>query len=188
MRSLNNIVYWKLLHSNYWKVRIQLVSIHSFKQCKCKNLQLRHLGSRLTWRIECSFCALASTQAWVRGPKITTGYSRSGSRQSHYRNGRSAITATVCSTQNDGVSMDGDVCRTKREGQSQHLPPRLPLPVPSVTSTDGRLTVPSTPGDGKKPHQRRRPRAERTTTRKWQIGYVTEKVGCGTRSTHFIHH
>ena len=36
----------------------------------------------------------------------------------------------------------------------------------SVTSTNGRLTVPQTPGGGKKPHQRKRMAAERTTPRK----------------------
>ena len=39
----------------------------------------------------------------------------------------------------------------------------LPAP-PSSTSTDGSMTVPLTPGAGKKPHQRKRHRAERTTT------------------------
>ena len=38
----------------------------------------------------------------------------------------------------------------------------LPAP-PTSTSTDGSMTVPLTPGAGKKPHQRKRHRAERTT-------------------------
>ena len=39
------------------------------------------------------------------------------------------------------------------------------LPGPStVTSTDGELTVPSTPGAGKKPHQRKRRRVDRMVT------------------------
>jgi hypothetical protein len=37
--------------------------------------------------------------------------------------------------------------------------------VPSSTSTDGTLTVTTTPGAGKKPHQRKRKRTERTTSR-----------------------
>ena len=39
----------------------------------------------------------------------------------------------------------------------------LPAP-PSSTSTDGSVTVPLTPGAGKKPHQRKRHGAERTMT------------------------
>ena len=35
---------------------------------------------------------------------------------------------------------------------------------PSATSTDGTVTVPLTPGGGKKPHQRKRCRTERTKT------------------------
>lgn len=35
---------------------------------------------------------------------------------------------------------------------------------PTVTSTDGAITVPTTPGGGKKPHQKKRSRNERTTT------------------------
>ena len=35
---------------------------------------------------------------------------------------------------------------------------------PCTTSTDGTLTVPTTPGGGKKPHQRKRCRTERTVT------------------------
>lgn len=48
---------------------------------------------------------------------------------------------------------------------------RLPA-APCVTSTDGQLTVPSTPGAGKKPHQRKRARSERTTT-------IVKKKHCG---------
>jgi len=40
---------------------------------------------------------------------------------------------------------------------------RLPS-VPSSTSSDGLLTVPTTPGAGKKPHQRKRPRNAKTLT------------------------
>ena len=41
---------------------------------------------------------------------------------------------------------------------------RPPAP-PSSTSTDGSLTVPLTPGAGKKPHQKRRRRAEKSVTK-----------------------
>jgi len=36
--------------------------------------------------------------------------------------------------------------------------------VPTSTSTDGSLTVPTTPGGGKKPHQKKRSRVARTTS------------------------
>ena len=39
------------------------------------------------------------------------------------------------------------------------------VPGASSTSTDGALTVPTTPGNGKKLHQRKRPRNERATER-----------------------
>lgn len=42
---------------------------------------------------------------------------------------------------------------------------RLPG-VPTSTSSDGAVTVPTTPGGGKKPHQKKRCRTERTTSRK----------------------
>jgi len=42
---------------------------------------------------------------------------------------------------------------------------RLPG-VPTSTSSDGGVTVPTTPGGGKKPHQKKRCRTERTTSRK----------------------
>ena len=38
------------------------------------------------------------------------------------------------------------------------------LPAKAATSTDGAFVVPLTPGVGKKPHQRKRKRAEKTTT------------------------
>jgi len=42
---------------------------------------------------------------------------------------------------------------------------RLPG-VPTSTSSDGTVTVPTTPGGGKKPHQKKRSRTERTTSLK----------------------
>ena len=41
-----------------------------------------------------------------------------------------------------------------------------------VTSTNGQLTVPQTPGGGNKPHQRKRMVAERANPRKY-MAYVT---------------
>jgi len=45
---------------------------------------------------------------------------------------------------------------------------RLPVRGHPVTSTDGTLTVNSAPSRGRKPHQQKRPAADRTTTVKRQ--------------------
>jgi hypothetical protein len=52
--------------------------------------------------------------------------------------------------------------RDRASAACLHLLP----PVTTSTSTDGNVTVPTTPGGGKKPHQRRRQRAVRTNTDK----------------------
>ena len=41
---------------------------------------------------------------------------------------------------------------------------RLPSVASTSTSSDGALTIPTTPGGGKKPHQKKRCRTERTTS------------------------